>query len=264
MSEDKELDTKVDTTKEDSKEELSPIEEKAREMGHVSVEEWEEQGKDPEEWIEAKEYVGRQPLYEGLHKANRKIKSQDKKMDAMVEYLNNVDKTAYDRALTDLTQQKKRAIAEEDLQQALVITDEIEDLKEKKPEPIQEDQDNSIFEDFVNRNSWYESNMDKTYMADGIANRMIAEAKQRGVAPNWEKVIEKVEESVKALDRTTVRGNSVEGSRPRGRSTSTSKKALTRDDLDDGSKKVYDEIVKTKSNPHGLISEENFFKNLGE
>src|SRR5690554_7872209 len=91
--------------------EIDPVESKAREMGWRPKEEYDG---DPETWVDAKEYVGRKPLYDEIHKTRKQVKKLERLQNEITQYVKKVEEVAYKKALADLKAQRKEAIAEAD------------------------------------------------------------------------------------------------------------------------------------------------------
>lgn len=92
------------------------IEDKARESGWVSLEEWKAQGKDPEDWRSAKDYVDRGSLFARIE-ADKKERDQLKAMiDSMAQTLSKAEERAYQKALNDVLAQREQAKLTGDLE----------------------------------------------------------------------------------------------------------------------------------------------------
>ena len=78
---------------------LSPIEEKALEMGWRPQEEWDGE---PEDFIDAKEFVRRQPLFDKIEQTTKALKDLKKGHEALIQHHLKVKETEYNRALETL------------------------------------------------------------------------------------------------------------------------------------------------------------------
>lgn len=172
----------LDNSKEEEKEpdenlsqenKVSPIEEKAREMGWRPKDEWEG---DPDEWRDAKEFVDRKPLYEKIDHQNREIKEMRKAINALQGHYQKVRETEYARAMEDLRTEYKKALREGDEDKIIEAQEKMADVKaEQKAAEIAAKQAQKTapnlspeFVKWVESNSWYGQDQEMRILADQI------------------------------------------------------------------------------------------------
>lgn len=174
---------------------LSPVEVKAMELGWRPLEEFE----GPEEdFVDAKEFVGRQPLYERLSKQGRHLKTVEQQLDALKTHYTSVKETEYKRAVAALKEERAAAFTEGDGVKYEKLGDEIETLESqaesmrelRETTPV-EPQVNPVLQQWVTRNPWYTNSEYMRVYADKVGTQLY----QQGVPP--EEVLKKVTEAVK-------------------------------------------------------------------
>lgn len=203
MSEDIKLD-KQDTEPAEKKEVPvengpNPLEVKAREMGWKPLEEFEG---DEDDWIDAKEFVGRKPLFDHMSSIKRELKNTQNALREMQSHYSKVRETEYNRALNDLKAQKKQALEEGNTDALISIDDKITDLKAEEIAKAAEarvaaPQPHPNFVSWVERNKWYVENPTLRQKADeiGLGHAMA----NRNKSPD--EVLEYVEKQIKPLLR---------------------------------------------------------------
>lgn len=175
--------------------ELTPIEQRAVEMGWRPLEEF----NGPEEsFIDAKEFVNRKPLFDKIEGQSREIKEMRRAMDALKTHYTKVQETEYNKALSNLKAARKQAITDSDGDRFEVIDTEIKRVEsqveevQKVNEPIQqESQVNPEFTSWMNRNPWYGSVGYMRAFADELGPRLAAQ----GLSPR--EVLSQVEIAIK-------------------------------------------------------------------
>ena len=157
--------------------EPSPVEVQAGEQGWVSKDEWDESGRDPDEWRPAKEFVERGEIFKALHNVKRELKQEKAARETLQKHHQYVFEKAHLKALEDLKREKRAAIRADDHETAETIAEEMETLKEthakEKQIVVQEEQKagapNPEFQMWVDKNPWYVSDMDLRDFADATA-----------------------------------------------------------------------------------------------
>lgn len=127
-------------------------EKQARVKGWRPEEEYE--GETP--WVDAKEFVGRQPLFDAIHKLSKKNKDLDVTVNNLVEHNRKVEKAAYKKAVEDLKAQKIVALENQDHATVIEIDDQIDEVKrEAASTSAPKSEESPEFAAFLERNSWY-------------------------------------------------------------------------------------------------------------
>ncbi len=152
--------------------EYTPAEQEAISMG------WNPEGVEGKRNISAEEFVERKSLFDRIHKLERQTKTSDKVITALKKYNEQISEKAYERALTELKQQKYQALEEGDTTRVIELDDEIEKVRAEKPQPIEEEVSaqeayapeewNRGFTEFASQNVWYGRRPDMTQTADRL------------------------------------------------------------------------------------------------
>jgi len=175
---------------------LSPIEEKAISMGWRPKEQFEG---DEEEFIDAKEFVRRQPLFDRIENQGKKLKDVTKALEALKTHYTRVEEAAVQKAINQLKAQRKSALADGDGDSFELLDDEIKKA-EQQLQTIEQVKNNPIVEEtvvhpewqaFQSRNPWYNSTGYMRKFADEIG----ADLASKGVAPT--DVLKEVEKAVR-------------------------------------------------------------------
>ena len=249
-----------ESDKEGTSQDGDDVEKLAREKGHVSLEEWKAQGRNGNEWIDAKEFVERGPLYDAIHKSNREIKRLKEANLEMKKWYDRLETTTKDRLLNELKGQLKTASEEKDIESALDIKDKISTI-EKEENTRKANATNEVFSDWVAENEWYESDADLKLFADGIGQGLYNQN------PNWklDQIYEEVSKVIKRkfpdkFGNSARNKQSTVESGTKSNSSQNRKKSYSFNDLPDDAKTVYKRLVKSDRNPNGLLTSEEFFK----
>lgn len=140
----------------------SEIEAKARTMGWRPKEEY---SGDTSNWVDAEEFVGRAPLYEGLSKQGKKIKQMERQLNAMMEHNKQIHERNKQAQIEELESQKREALDEQDHNKVIEVDRKIRET-EQEPAPDVNQGINPAFVDWVEDNEWYTDNPDLAAIAD--------------------------------------------------------------------------------------------------
>jgi Zn-finger nucleic acid-binding protein len=156
---------------------LSDVELRAQEQGWVPQEEW---TGDAEQWRPAKEFLDRGELFKKIDEQNRTIKEFRKTLDEFAKHHSRVKDTEYKRALDDLKKAKKDALVEGDADAVIDIDEKIAMVREAQqteaaPKVPDVPQGNPVFDNWIERNSWYKTNRAMKAVADDIGKQLAAE-----------------------------------------------------------------------------------------
>lgn len=110
--------------------ETDPFFDSAKAKGWKPLEEFDG---DPAEWVDAKEFIQRAPLYERMKNQNKKLKEQDKALHDMAAHIDKVAKASYDRAIADLQKEKREAVSVADIDRVEEIDREIIKIRQEIP-----------------------------------------------------------------------------------------------------------------------------------
>lgn len=262
-NDDKDVDKKTDVVVESSSNtEVDDKEAKAREMGWKPEAEFEG---DKNTWVNADEFLRRAPLFEGLHKANRTIKKLEKQLAVLSKHHEDVDKAAYERAKQDLLKAKKQAAEEGDVKKVVEVDEALDVLKEKQS-VRKVDSSNDDFESFEEwkeeQSAWYGKDEDMTVYANGIGSTL------ENKNPEWSKskllkeVAKRTKEAFKHRLENPNRTNAakVNGSTGANGTGVKNTKLPTFSDLPKEAQDIYRALVKSKSNPRGTLTSEQYIR----
>lgn len=238
--------------------ELSPIEQKAMSMGWRPKDQFEG---DEEEFIDAKEFVRRQPLFDRIENQNKQLKNVTKALEALKVHYTRVEEAAVQKAINQLKAQRKSALADGDGDTFELIDDEIkkaetqlQQIEQVKNQPIVEETVvHPEWQAFQARNPWYSSTGYMRKFADEIG----AELAAKGIAPT--EVLKQVEQAVrkefpnKFVNPNKERAPDVErpagGNKPAGKESDSF--------MSEQERKVMNDLVRS-----GLLTKEKYIADL--
>lgn len=155
-------------SKTETKEEPDPVSEKAKGMGWKPKEQFEG---DPDMWVDAGEFIRRQPLFDEIHKYKKRYTELEKNIQKFKEHNLKVEEAAYKRALDTLKAEKLKALEEGDHQAVIEIDERISEAKASKPKP---ETVQNPFNEWVKENDWYVNDPLKAEYADQAGARYVS------------------------------------------------------------------------------------------
>lgn len=226
-------------------------EEKARPKGWRPLEEWDG---DPEEWVDAKEFIRRVPLFEKNHKLSKKVKDLEKTLFELKGHMGKVGEAAYNKAVNDLMAQRDAAIDDGDKEQVKAIDKAIKEAETLKP-----DESDKVHPAIT---AWEADNGEWFYKDQEIADFGMAYF-QRYLARSPGKF----EEGLEAMETAIKKAYPEKFENPKRKAPPVveagaaqgAKKKYTRADLSDDQRKVMGNFVR-----QGIMSEEDYIKQLVE
>lgn len=254
-----ELDTKVE-----DKTTVAPTEkeQKAVELGWRPKDEYE----GDKRWVDAEEFLERQELYDGIHKANRKTKKLEKVIETLLAHNKKIEEVAVQKALDTLKQEKKEAAKENDMERIVDLDDKIEQLKESKvKDTVAEDPVQDALDDFKEKNPWFDPDSsdydeDMETYAHGVGTKL------ERMHKDWphEKLLAEVAKQTKKtfehkFQNSNRKAPNKVSSKAANDTTHSKEKKITYDELTPEAQSMYKVLVKNpKSNPHGVMSAEEY------
>lgn len=240
--------------------ELSPVEQRALDMGWRPKEEW---SGDEADFISAETFVARKPLFDKIEHQNKELKEVRKALAALQEHHIRVKEQAFKDAYISLKEEKKAALAEGDADRLIEVDEKIAELRSQEIEqkavnntpPSQ--QLNPTFVSWVEKNDWYVDSK-KTELrayADAVGIKIAQE--NPGKSP--EDLLREVEKQVKVrfkeyfTNERKDRPSTVEGS---------STRSSTKSGKDDFVLSEDDERVMKKFVKLGVMTKEEFIADL--
>ena len=168
----------VNTQVENTEPQYSEIEQRAIEMGWRPKDAFD--GVD-EDFVDAKEFISRKPLYDRISQQSKQIKNVTKALEAIKEHYTKVNEAAYERAMVDLRAQRKEALLQGDGDALDRVEDQIkkaerefDEIRADAKKPVVEDEPvySPVFVEWKRRNSWYDSNSYMRQFADDEGLRL--------------------------------------------------------------------------------------------
>lgn len=146
---------------------VDPVVEKASKSGWTDKDAWVAAGKDPDEWIDAKEFVSRKPLYDKLHAQAKALKDKEEKLEAVSKYAAKAAEVGYKKAIKELQDQRREQIQAGDVEAVEALDKQIEEVKQELQPPVEEKQSAppvpAEVTDFAERNEkWFEKDKPMT------------------------------------------------------------------------------------------------------
>jgi hypothetical protein len=150
--------------------------EKARAKGWTPLETW--RG-DPEDWVDAKEFLGREKLFSKIHTLQKELvnirNATQKDFQEIGKYFAQMREVEYKRALNDLRAQRREALQEGDLEKADQLDVQMDEIKEQRQQATNVPQptatgaiEDPTFAAWKVENSWFENDQELRQEAIGI------------------------------------------------------------------------------------------------
>lgn len=199
---------------------LSKYEEAAKAEGWTTLEEWEERGKDPEDWVDAGEFVRRGELMTRIKGQTKAIKGANKRIEELEaavrtfgEHNKKLAKIEYEKAKRDLRKQKIEAMEDRDHEAVLEIEDKITELDAQADELEETNSKSESKEDAPSipepiekwtndpNNSWYNDDPALRAEADRLAVQYGKRHFDPDLAPQeqpWEDMLSYIEQYIAA------------------------------------------------------------------
>ena len=148
--------------------ELSDIEQKALDMGWRPKEEWDGE---EDEFIDAKEYVRRKPLFDKIEHQSKELKEIRRALRDLQGHHAKVAEASYKKAYEDLKVQYKNALTEGDADKVTELTEQMTDMKAaekvRQSTPVQQAPDPRFLQ-WVEKNTWYAQDTEMRSTADQV------------------------------------------------------------------------------------------------
>lgn len=169
------------------------VELKAMEQGWRPKEEF---SGDEHEFIDAAEFVRRQPLFDKIEHMGKELKETKKVLNSLQEHHKKVKETEYKRALEELKTAKKQALEDGDADKLLAVDDAIAEVRTAQlqaQQVVSQPQVDPRFTAWTEKNKWYISNTEMREFADAVG----LQHAQRNPEKAPEEVLEYVVNQVK-------------------------------------------------------------------
>lgn len=240
----KPVETIVEPVEKKEEVQFTELEQRALDMGWKPKESF---TGEEDDFIDAKEFVRRKPLFDKIENQNRQVKLLNRAINELKEHYTKVNQASYERALADLKTQRKEAIVNGDGEAFGEIDDKIKAAEAQKAEleqlnqPVPEAQDAPEFASWKARNTWYANIKYMRAFADELGNDL----HRRGLSP--QDVLSEVEKAVrnefpdKFRNPNKASAVSVENSR------NVSTKTKDTFELTELERKIMNDFVRTKT-----------------
>jgi hypothetical protein len=240
----------------DEAEESNPVREKAERMGWVPENDW---TGNPDDWVPEDIFVVKAPLEQKVNGMNKAIEGRDKNIAALSGQVKELMDLMSKNEIKNLSQQRKAALEDDDLEKVDDFNDQITEVKAKSKRVEQQQMtptESLTVSNFKQRNPWYENDNELRTFADSFASSI---ASQRGGLDD-NGLIEVEKAVVRAFPekfKNSNRGNAsnVESGKQQRRTPQA--KHTTRD-LDDDTYRVMRTLVKDGA----VKSEQDYIKQL--
>lgn len=245
---------------EDDSDEGDDVEDLAKSKG------WRPEGVKGKRPLSAQEFLDRESFFERIHRLEKQNENLRGTVDEMVNQHKKIAKVEREKAIQELKEAKKIALAEEDYDTVIELDDKIAETREI---PVQEESDagqtgpntaNPDFQQWQQRNTWYDQSKDPELYEEATTLGFAYRSRNPNVSPM--DVFDYVEKTIKRMHpekfsgSTKRRNPSVEGGRtatPRKRGAKT----YTKKDLNENQRRVMNTYVK-----RGHMTEEEYITEL--
>lgn len=240
--------------------ERTPIELRALDMGWRPKEDFDG---DEDDFIEAKEFVRRKPLFEKIEHQNKQIKAVTRALDGLKEHFTKVRETEFNRALAALKAERKQALSDGDGDRFEQADDKIKEVEEDLASvkaiahetPIEKELPQE-FTNWVSRNSWYNSTGYMRKFADDLGNRLGNEVKSGNMTTA--EVLKEVEKQVrKEFPQKFTNPNKADAPDVASSRTQTSRSKNAEADLTEQERRVMNDLVRQK-----VLTKEEYIASL--
>ena len=133
--------------------------ERAKKFGHLSKEDWEAQGRNPNEWKSPEEFDKTGKVIEQLYSLKKKVDQRDREIQALVEYQKRTAQREYERARQELEQRLALSKDDMDVEKVAHYTKELtrlEDMENASQRQQQQSNQEQAKQSFIERNQhWF-------------------------------------------------------------------------------------------------------------
>jgi len=153
---------------------IDPIVEKASKTGWTNKEAWVEAGKDPDEWVDAAEFVRRKPLFDRLHKQEKALKDKDARIEAISKHAAKVAEMTRKKTIAELEAKRDQAVEVGDVDAFKKADKELKEVEQEyTPEPAKQEQEIPVeVQEFAKKHEkWFEKDEDMTDYAIARAKK---------------------------------------------------------------------------------------------
>lgn len=238
---------------------LTELEQRALSMGWRPKEDF---AGNEDDFIDAKEFVRRKPLFDKIEGQSKELKNVKKALDALKTHYTKVQETEYNRALAKLQEAREEAITNSDGRAAVALEKEIKNVENQMAEiqKVQSVQDtpepeiNPAFTAWQHKNQWYQDTPYMRVWADDYGVKLA----KTGMDPM--KVLQEVEKAVrKEFPNKFTNPNKASAPDVEGSSSGSSKRGGSGDsfELSDQERNIMNTLVR-----QGVLTKEKYIADL--
>ena len=258
-------------------EHMEALENKARTKGWRPLGEWHGE---QEDWVDAKEFVGREKLFDRiqdlkdqLHKNSQKF---DKEFQAMANHFAGMEKVEYNRALSELKSQLAFAKDEKDVDGVEKLSTQLAAVEQERKIATtvrhqveqQPQADPEKFRKFKQDNEWFDNDKELQEEAMSIGIGYSATHKEKTQEEVYAYVTKRIKQiypekfddmSEDEDERPVKKAASVEGGTGTKKSLGTKKGKLSVGDLNEQEKEVMKTFIK-----RGVLTQEKYLEDIAK
>jgi hypothetical protein len=203
---------------------------------------------DEEDFIDAKEFVNRKPLFDKIESLKGAVQNNAQTVKALIEHNAKIEKAAYERAIKELRAEQKKAIDDGDMSKYHELQEEIDETKASPPTVPEVPTQAAVppeVQNWIARNSWYAKDHRMKAAADAIG----LEGNEQGL--RGQPLLDFIEKEVrkefphKFTNPNQARAAAVEGSG--GGKASGAKSSDDSYPLNDQEKRIMNTLVSSKT-----------------
>lgn len=190
------MDENIENTPGENTPQYTEVEQRAIEMGWRPKTEFNGNEAD---FIDAKEFVNRKPLFDKIEHQSRQLKQVTRALEALKTHYTKVQETEFNRALSALKEERKSALRDGDGDKFEAIDSQIKTVEHQITEVqraaaapvVEQNETPQVFNDWVSRNTWYNSSKAMRAFADELGRELAGTMEPT-------EVLKRVEQSVRS------------------------------------------------------------------
>lgn len=226
---------------------------------------WKPEGVKGKRALSADEFNDRESFYERIHRLEKTNEGLRGTVDEMASQHQKIAEIEREKAMDELKERKKQALAEEDYDTVIDLDDRIAESREvpvQKGHVQEETTEDPAYASWAARNTWYNQAEDPGLYEE--ATTLGFAYKNRNPNKSSEEVFDYVENTIKRMypdqfERPARRGAKVEGSRSASPRKRGGPKKHTKRDLNDNQRRVMNTYVK-----RGVMTEDEYISELAK
>lgn len=249
-----EQEVKTENTEQTQERQYTAIELEAIDQGWIPKEEFDG---DPDKFIDAPEFVRRGELFRKIESQSRELKQVRQAIEALKVHNSKVEEAAYQRALKSLQEARKQAFLDGEHDKAFAIEEQIENVKAEKEQiaktvpQVEDTAYTQQFQEWVARNSWYETDE----LMRGAADTLGVKLHNEGLSP--EEVLRRVEATIRKRFASEFRKPAADRENAVEASSRSGGKSSERFTMSDDERQIMKSIVAT-----GVMTEKEYIEQL--